>query len=217
VGTAYTGTTLAATGGTPPYTWSLSSGTTLPGGLSMSSAGAIFRHADGLRKLHDPGHRYRFFSSRVLLPPVFIVRIAAAALVVTTMFAARGDPGDRLHSHHPGRDRRDSAVHLVGGFGHGACPVASRSVPPAWCPARRLPPVLFPVTLQVADFGAGGLPHGPIALRWPPRRCPLSITTQSPLPGGTVGVAYTLTFAATGGTSPYNWYLSSGAFRPVSR
>jgi len=38
VGSAYTTTTLAATGGTPPHAWSLQSGT-LPGGLSLSSAG----------------------------------------------------------------------------------------------------------------------------------------------------------------------------------
>jgi hypothetical protein len=39
---------------------------------------------------------------------------------------------------------------------------------------------------------------------------PLSITTQTPLPGGVVGVAYTQTFAATGGTSPYQWSVSTG-------
>jgi hypothetical protein len=39
VGMAYS-TTLAASGGTPPYSWSLTSGT-LPGGLSLASNGAI--------------------------------------------------------------------------------------------------------------------------------------------------------------------------------
>ncbi len=33
--------TLSATGGTPPYTWSLATGSTLPAGLSLSSAGII--------------------------------------------------------------------------------------------------------------------------------------------------------------------------------
>jgi PKD repeat protein len=39
---------------------------------------------------------------------------------------------------------------------------------------------------------------------------PLSITTAS-LPGGTEGVAYTTTLAATGGTPPYTWSIVSGA------
>src|ERR1700686_2576513 len=37
----------------------------------------------------------------------------------------------------------------------------------------------------------------------------LAITTTS-LPNGQVGVAYTATLAATGGTLPYRWSLTSG-------
>src|SRR2546423_13329625 len=37
-----------------------------------------------------------------------------------------------------------------------------------------------------------------------------SITTTSPLPGGTVGVPYSQTLIATGGTTPYTWSRSSG-------
>lgn len=38
-----------------------------------------------------------------------------------------------------------------------------------------------------------------------------SITTGSPLPSGTVGVSYSETIAATGGTTPYSWSISAGA------
>jgi len=41
----------------------------------------------------------------------------------------------------------------------------------------------------------------------------LSVTTTS-LPGGTVGTAYSLTLAATGGTSPYSWAETSGGALP---
>jgi len=39
---------------------------------------------------------------------------------------------------------------------------------------------------------------------------PPVIDTASPLPSGTVGTAYSQTFAASGGTSPYSWSVTSG-------
>jgi hypothetical protein len=39
---------------------------------------------------------------------------------------------------------------------------------------------------------------------------PLQVTTSS-LPGGTVGVAYSTTLAATGGAPPYSWAVTSGS------
>jgi len=38
----------------------------------------------------------------------------------------------------------------------------------------------------------------------------ITITTASPLPAGTVGTAYSQTFAGTGGTLPYSWTVSAG-------
>jgi hypothetical protein len=40
---------------------------------------------------------------------------------------------------------------------------------------------------------------------------PPQITTTTPLPSGMVSVPYSLSLAATGGTEPYTWSLSSGA------
>src|SRR5207249_4718900 len=40
---------------------------------------------------------------------------------------------------------------------------------------------------------------------------PLSITTTSPLAGGTAGTAYSQTLAATGGAPPYGWSVISGS------
>jgi len=39
----------------------------------------------------------------------------------------------------------------------------------------------------------------------------LTITTTSPLPNGTVDTFYSATFAASGGTAPYAWTISSGS------
>ncbi|MFL6429504.1 MAG: putative Ig domain-containing protein [Acidobacteriaceae bacterium] len=41
VGTAYPSFQLAATGGVPPYTWAVASGSSLPDGLSLSTAGVV--------------------------------------------------------------------------------------------------------------------------------------------------------------------------------
>src|SRR5262249_39956778 len=43
---------------------------------------------------------------------------------------------------------------------------------------------------------------------------PLAITTTSPLPSGSVGISYSQTLAATGGTPPYSWSLSSDSSLP---
>src|SRR5260370_15503227 len=39
----------------------------------------------------------------------------------------------------------------------------------------------------------------------------LLITSPTPLPTGSVGVAYSVSFAATGGLTPYTWSVASGA------
>jgi hypothetical protein len=43
---------------------------------------------------------------------------------------------------------------------------------------------------------------------------PVTITTASPLPSGTVGDAYSETMAAVGGTTPYVWTVSNGSLPP---
>jgi len=43
-----------------------------------------------------------------------------------------------------------------------------------------------------------------------PAAIPLSVTTAT-LPGGTVGVAYSATLTATGGTGPYTWSIPTGS------
>ncbi len=116
VGTSYTATTLAATGGTPPYTWSLASGA-LPGGLSVSSAGVI-----------------------------------------------------------------------------SGTPTAAGT---------------FSVTLKVTDSAQATATQS-YSVTVAAATVPLSVTTQAPLAGGEVGVAYTQAFAATGGTPPYQWTISAG-------
>lgn len=60
----------------------------------------------------------------------------------------------------------------------------------------------FLMVLAGCGGGGGSTPPNPPAT--------LTISTTSPLTAGTVGIAYTLTFAATGGTGPYTWSVNTG-------
>ncbi len=119
VGTAYS-TTLTATGGTTPYTWSLTSGT-LPAGLSLNTS--------------------------------------TGAITGTPTATANATP-------------------LTFQLTDSSSPAQTKSVS---------------LTLTIATSA-------------PPA---LNITTTS-LPNGQVGTPYNVTLAATGGTTPYTWSLTSG-------
>jgi hypothetical protein len=60
----------------------------------------------------------------------------------------------------------------------------------------------------VNQFGEG--PQSLVASATTPTGSSPTIGSTSPLPGATAGVAYSFTFAASGGTSPYTWSLVSG-------
>jgi putative Ig domain-containing protein len=78
-------------------------------------------------------------------------------------------------------------------------------------PALRLGAALLlgGCALLLADCGGGSSAPAPATNPSPPPPAALSITTTA-LANGQVGVAYSATLAASGGTSPYKWSLSSG-------
>src|SRR5204862_62956 len=65
-------------------------------------------------------------------------------------------------------------------------------------------------TVQVIDSSSGKASKA-FTLTINSTAPPLSITTASPLPSGTVGTVYSQTLAATGGTAPYAWSVISGS------
>ena len=64
------------------------------------------------------------------------------------------------------------------------------------------------LTFTVSDSGSP-VQSKSVSLTLTIAPAPLAITTAS-LPSGTVGVAYSTTLAATGGTTPFTWSLTSG-------
>ena len=67
----------------------------------------------------------------------------------------------------------------------------------------------------------GAQTHGVSVQYWSPAiytayfASPLTVTTTSPLIGGTVGTYYSQTLSATGGTSPYYWSVANGSTLPA--
>lgn len=69
----------------------------------------------------------------------------------------------------------------------------------------------FPVTIKVTDAKGASATSSGLTVTV----TSLAITTTSPLPAGVVGTAYSVQFAATGGTAPYTWSLASGSSLPA--
>lgn len=72
----------------------------------------------------------------------------------------------------------------------------------------------FNFTIQVKDSGDASFTSTPLTIQIQAANT-LRISSASPLPNGTVGTAYSYTFAAAGGTTPYTWALANGTTLPT--
>jgi hypothetical protein len=208
VGTAYS-QTLAATGGKTPYTWSVPPGT-LPRGLSLSPAGIItgtptmagnFNFTVTVVDSSSPAQNSVSapFSIQVNAPkpPVSIITTSLPAGVVSTAYS--------------------QTLGATGG-----------TTPYTWSvPSGTLPPGLslsaagviagspttagtFSFTVKVTDSSSPAqTATAAFSIQISPAKPPVSIITAL-LGPGTVGAAYSQTLAATGGTTPYSWSVSTG-------
>ena len=207
VGTAYTAT-LTATGGTTPYTWSLSSGT-LPGGLLFNAAtGAIsgtptaaVNAAPLTFQVIDSGNPAQ--NKLVSLT----LTIAPAPLVITTTSLPSGEVGTAYTATLTATGGTTpytwtlTGGTLPSGLVLNASTGTISGTPTAVANAA-------PLTFTVTD--SGNPAQQQLAnLTLTIASAPLTITTTS-LPSGQVGTAYNATLTATGGTTPYTWSLTSG-------
>ncbi|HTV50533.1 MAG TPA: putative Ig domain-containing protein, partial [Steroidobacteraceae bacterium] len=203
VGQAYS-TTLSATGGKTPYTWTVTSGT-LPNGLTLgSTTGTISgtptatASAPVTFKVQDSSSPQQSTTVTLTLAVVSPVGITTSSLpsalvgqAYSVTLAASG--GTTPYSWSLSSGTLPSGLSLNGATGAiSGTPTATASTALTFkVQDSSSPQQSATLTLTLAVVSVVG------------------ITTGS-LPGGVVGQAYSATLAANGGTTPYTWSVASG-------
>jgi len=205
VGVAYTDT-CTASGGTPPYSWSLS-GPSVPAGLTISSTGAI-------KYTPTAAGAYQYQATATDSSPTVMTKsvtfsgtIAPAVAILTASPLPTADAGS-LYS------QQFAVVQGTGvsPFGWTATGLPSGITMSATGLLQGIPPSAGTVTFtaMVTD-GAGGAASGQFSFTV---NQPLTIATSSPLAGGAVSASYDQTLTGTGGAVPYSWSLATGSQLP---
>jgi hypothetical protein len=214
VGTAYS-TTLAATSGKTPYTWSLTSGT-LPTGLALNaSTGAITGTPTATASaaaltftVTDSSSPVQSKSAKLTLT---ISSTAPAGLSITTASLPDGQVGNAYTATLAATGGTTpytwsiTSGTLPAGLALNASTGAITGTPTAAANATAL-------TFTVTDSGSPAQTKSAnLTLTISSSAAsPLAIATSS-LPSGQVGTAFSAALVATGGTAPYTWSITSGA------
>ena len=199
VGVAYS-QTLQVSGGTAPYTWSITGGS-LPQGLSLS-AGQISGtpSSPGMANFTVKVVDKNSVSDTQNLS----INISTAPVSITTSSLPAGKVGTAY----------SQTLLASGGTGTYTWSIASGSLPAGLNLSGSGQIAGTPTvagnanfTVKVSDAGSGSAMR---ALSINVAANPVSITTSS-LPDGQVGVAYSQALQASGGTGTYSWSIASGS------
>jgi hypothetical protein len=196
--------TFAATGGTPPFTWALAGGT-LPAGWTLTAAGVlsgsatvagtynfVVKAADGVGGAGTKDFAVTVASPLAITTSTLPVAFQNSAYPPQTL-AASG--GTTPFNWSVTSGSLPAGITLTNAGVLAGTPTASGS---------------FTFTVQAADSAVANPQTATrqLSITVDPQ---LTITTGSPLPYATGGVAYNQTLAAAGGTAPYTWTIASGS------
>ncbi|MGD0499685.1 MAG: putative Ig domain-containing protein, partial [Bryobacteraceae bacterium] len=197
---------LAATGGIPPYAWSLGLGA-LPPGLFLSSAGTITGTpttagtAVFMATVTD--------ANSAAASGTFTLTINYAPLVIPTASPLPSGVAGTAYS---------QTLTATGGVPPYRWQVSSGALPPLLALSSAgviagapITAGVYSFTVQVVDAWLQTV-SAPFSLTI--TLGPLAITTPATLPAGVVGASYSQTLAATGGVPPYTWQVKSGSWPP---
>ena len=202
VGVAYAAT-LSASGGTPPYRWSIKTGA-LAAGLSLSGSGSI-SGTPSATSAAPVSFELQDSSVPVLTQTVTLALTVNAALAATTTSLPTGEVGvayaATLSANGGTPPYRWSiktgalaaGLSLSGNGSISGTPTATSAAP---------------VTFELQDSSVPVLTQ---TVTLPLTVNAALVATTTSLPTGEVGVAYAATLAASGGTPPYQWSVKTGA------
>ncbi len=197
-GTTYSNS-LTATGGTLPFTWTLSSGS-LPSGIAVQSAGSVSGTASQTGTFNVTVEVSDSSSPKqTSFQPLTLTVNPAVAVTVTpaTITVASG-----TSTQFTALVTNTSNVAVTWSASLGTVSSAGLYNPPTVSTNT----TTTVTATSVADPTKSAAASVTVT---PPPPPPLSITTTS-LSGATAGTSYSNTLGATGGTAPYSWTLSTG-------
>jgi Putative Ig domain len=212
VGVAYSAS-LAATGGTAPYTWHIASGA-LPTGLAVSAATGVISGTPTTAVTNSPITFSVADSGTPAQTQSVVLSLSVTsstpAVSITTTSLPKGMVGSTYAATLAASGGtapytwRIASGALPAGLTFGAATGVVSGTPTAAVTGSS-------ITFSVTDSGTPAQSQSVVlALTIAASIAPVTISTSS-LPKGTVGATYAATLAASGGTAPYTWRLTSGA------